>query len=104
MSDVTPLLPHVLRTLTTHREEIHQKYGVQKIGVFGSVSRQEDTEESDIDVLIDFFPGQVKYRAFIGLAERLEKLFYRRVDLITVNGLSPYVRPTIEKEVIWIDG
>jgi predicted nucleotidyltransferase len=102
MSGSSPLLPVVQRIVHERRNEIRERYGVQKIGVFGSVSRQEESWDSDIDILIDFIPGQAKYRCFIDLAELLESLFDRRVDLITVNGLSPYMRPAIEREVIWI--
>ena len=96
------VLPLVLSELRSHIEEIRETYKISRIGVFGSVSREEDSPESDVDILIDFIPGKVKYRAFIGLADALEQILSRLVDLITVNSLSPYMRPDIEKEVIWI--
>lgn len=96
------VLPLVLSELRSHVGEIRETYKVSRIGVFGSVSREEDSPESDIDILIDFIPGKVKYRAFIRLADALEQILRRPVDLITVNSLSPYMRPVIEKEVIWI--
>ncbi len=98
------VLPVVLSELKSHIPDILETYKVRRIGVFGSVSRQEDSPESDIDILIDFIPGNEKYRAFIGLADALESLLNRPVDLITVNSLSPYMRPVIEKDVIWING
>ncbi len=98
------VLPIVLSELKGHIVEIRDTYKIRRIGVFGSVSRQEDSPESDIDILIDFIPGNEKYRAFIGLADVLENLLNRPVDLITVNSLSPYMRPFIERDVIWIYG
>ena len=96
------ILPLVMSELKSHHDEFRETYKISRIGVFGSVSRQEDSPESDVDILIDFIPGKVKYRAFISLADALEQIFSRPVDLITVNSLSPYMRPVIEKEVIWI--
>ncbi|GAB6284305.1 MAG: nucleotidyltransferase family protein [Methanoregula sp.] len=96
------ILPLVISELMSHIDEIRETYKVSRIGVFGSISREEDSPESDVDILIDFIPGKVKYRAFIGLADALEQILSRPVDLITVNSLSPYMRPVIEKEVIWI--
>jgi len=98
------ILPFVISELKSHIDEFRETYKVSRIGVFGSVSRQEDSPESDVDILIDFIPGKVKYRFFIGLADALEDILSRPVDLITVNSLSPYMRPVIEKEVIWIYG
>lgn len=98
------ILPLVISELKNHSDELRKTYNVSRIGVFGSVSRQEDSPESDVDILIDFFPGNVKYRIFISLADTLEDILSRPVDLITVNSLSPYMRPVIEKEVIWIYG
>jgi len=97
-------LPLVISELRKHLNEFHEIYKVSRIGVFGSVSRQEDSPDSDVDILIDFISGKVKYRVFIALADTLEDILNRPVDLVTVNGLSPYVRPIIEKEVIWVYG
>lgn len=97
-------LPFVLSELNSHIDEIRGKYGVTRLGVFGSVSRKEDTPDSDIDILVDFPPEKGIYRKFIHLADELEELFGRSVDLVTVKGLSPYIRPYVEREVIWVYG
>ncbi len=98
------ILSLVLSTLNNHMDEIRKTYGISKLGIFGSVSRKEDSSDSDIDILIDFLPDRMKYRAFINLAEELEQLLGRPVDLVTFKGLSPYMRPHIEHEVIWVYG
>ena len=56
------------------------------------------------DILVDFPPEKGVYRKFIYLADELEELFGRSVDLVTVKGLSPYIRPYVEREVIWVYG
>jgi len=84
------MLPHIM-----------ERFGVAKIGIFGSAARGEERQESDVDVLVCFAPGQATFRNFMELAYYLEDLFGRRVDLVTEHGLSGYIRPTVEREVIW---
>jgi predicted nucleotidyltransferase len=55
-------------------------------------------------VLVDFATGHATLRNFVGLADHLEALFKRKVDLSTREGLDRYIRPHIEAEVIWVEG
>jgi len=82
---------------------LRERFGVAKIGIFGSTARGDDRPESDVDVLVEFAPGQTTFRNFMELAFYLEDLFERRVDLVTDQGLSRYLRPHVEQEVIWCD-
>ncbi|MDV4343204.1 nucleotidyltransferase family protein [Methanoculleus sp. YWC-01] len=82
---------------------LRERFGVTKIGIFGSTARGDDRPESDVDVLVEFAPGQTTFRNFMELAFYLEDLFGRRVDLVTEQGLSRYIRPNVEQEVIWCD-
>ena len=82
---------------------LRERFGVAKIGIFGSTARGDDRPESDVDVLVEFAPGQTTFRNFMELAFYLEDLFGRRVDLVTDQGLSRYLRPHVEQEVIWCD-
>ena len=83
--------------------EIRERFGVAKIGIFGSTARGEERPDSDVDVLVEFAPGQTTFRNFMELAFYLEDLFGRRVDLVTEQGLSRYIRPYVEQEVVWCD-
>ncbi|HPJ30429.1 MAG TPA: nucleotidyltransferase family protein [Methanothrix sp.] len=88
-----------LSILKAHHEEVKKKFGVRKIVTFGSYARGEEKETSDVDVLVEF--EEPTFRNFMGLAFFLEDLFVREVDLVTVKGLSPYIRPAVEREVVW---
>lgn len=94
----------VLKKLTVAAPAIRTQFGVTKIGIFGSFARGEQTKKSDVDVLVDFAQGYATLRNFVGLADYLEALFKRKVDLLTVGGIDKYIRPYIEAEVIWIEG
>ncbi len=78
---------------------IRQKYGVKKIGVFGSFARGEGKEDSDIDVLVEFESGRKTFDNYMELKFFLEDLYKRRIDLVTVEALRPQLKEDILREV-----
>ena len=74
-------------------------YGVKQIGLFGSFVRDEGTNESDIDFLVDFDKEKKTLSNLVDLGDFLETLFGKKVDIVTPQGLSPYIGPHILKEV-----
>lgn len=84
--------------LDTNKTVIRQ-YGVKRLGVFGSFSHNTQKENSDLDLLVEFLPGQKNYDNFIGLTYFIEDTIHRKVDLITEEALSPYIGPYIRSEV-----
>jgi predicted nucleotidyltransferase len=93
-----------IRKLEAAAPAIRSQFGVTRIGIFGSFARGEQTRKSDVDILVDFAEGYTTLRNFIGLADYLETLFRRKVDLLTEPTVSKLIRPYIEKDVIWIEG
>ena len=93
-------IEEILRKIRENREKI-RSFGIKRIGVFGSFVRGEEKEESDIDIIVEFEEGKKNFNNFINLAFFLEKLFGRKVDLVTLESISPYIKPYIEKEVIY---
>ena len=87
------------KILKEHEMEIKSRFSVRKIGIFGSYVRGEEKETSDIDVLVEF--EEPTFRNFMGLAFFLEELFGKKVGLVTTKGLSPYIRPHVEREAVW---
>ena len=77
--------------------------GVIRLGVFGSVARNEATPDSDVDVLVSFDPAQRTYDNLFKVGEALEEVFQRRVDLVTEDSLSRYLGPRILREVKYVD-
>jgi len=95
------MLMDVIETLKKHEREIKERYGVRRIGVFGSYVRGEQKEASDIDILVEF--DEPTFDNFMNLSFYLEGLFGKKVDLITTRGMSPYISPVVEKEVVWCE-
>jgi len=88
----------VLRIVHQNRDRL-KTLGVRKIGLFGSFVRGEQHPDSDIDLLVEFEAGQKTFDAFMELSFLLEEVFQRRIELVTVESLSPYIGPHILKEV-----
>jgi len=89
----------VLQTLASHREELHDRFGVESLAVFGSLVRGEDTPQSDIDILVRF-DGPATSKRYFGVQFYLDDLLGRPVDLVTDKALRPELRPYIEREAI----
>jgi uncharacterized protein len=73
--------------------------GIKKAGIFGSYVRNEQNKDSDIDILIDFHEGLFK---LAGIKIKLEKELDREVDLLTYNGIHPFLKEQILNEEVKI--
>jgi predicted nucleotidyltransferase len=79
------------------------RFGVSRLGLFGSVVRGEDTDASDIDILVEFVPGGKNYDNYIDLCYFLEDHLGRNVDLLTLEGISRIVRENIQNEIEYVE-
>jgi len=92
----------ILSVINTHKPEL-AKFGVKRIGLFGSYVRNEQKPKSDIDILVDFDPEKETFDNFMNLHNYLEELFSNeKIEIVTVNGLSPYIGKYVLKEVNYV--
>jgi predicted nucleotidyltransferase len=89
----------VQNIIRSHANDIKARFSVRRIGIFGSFARGEEKDSSDIDIIVEF--ERPTFRNFMDLSFYLEDLLGRQVDLVTVKGLHPRIRPYVEKDVIW---
>ena len=89
----------ILTTLRASADELHSRFGVRSLRLFGSVARDEARTASDVDLLVDFVEPPA-FKGFMDLRLFLEDLLGVTVDLVTENGLKPRVRPYVEKDAI----
>jgi predicted nucleotidyltransferase len=75
-----------------------RSHGVRRLALFGSFARDEARSDSDVDLYVEFLPGQKSFDRFIRLAEELEGLLGRPVELVTPEALSPFIGPRIRAE------
>ena len=91
----------ILETLRTHRDELRKRFGVKSLAVFGSVARGEAKPESDVDIVVEFNPqAHVGLFKMVELKEFLEKVLGCPVDVVTLDGLRPWMRGCAN----WSDG
>lgn len=88
-----------LRAKRTELEAIGRKYGVSNIRVFGSVARGEETEGSDIDLLVNVESNRDLYD-FIGFKQDAEALLSCEIDLVTEKGLYHLLRDKVLNEAL----
>ena len=89
----------VLQTLHQHYHKLVENYGITSLALFGSVARDEATDTSDVDVLVDF-GAPPTFDQYMGLKIFLEDLLQRRVDVVTRRAMKERVRPFVEKEAV----
>lgn len=93
-------LENIISTLKQNKTYLHDKYGVSEIAVFGSYTRNDFAENSDVDLLVDF--DRPIGLAFVSLADELEKILSKKVDLLTKGGINKHYRPYIEKDLRYV--
>ena len=89
----------LLDALRVHKTALTERFGVARLSLFGSFARDEATDASDIDLLVEF-DGRATSQNFFGVQFYVEDLFGRRVDLVTRKGLKPRFRPHVEREAL----
>ncbi len=87
----------VVRILLLNKETLI-RFGVLRIGLFGSFLHDRADAESDVDLLVEFEPEQKSFENFSNLAFFLEECFGRGIEMVTPEGLSPYIGPHILRE------
>lgn len=92
-----------IKNLINDNQIVIRHYGVLRLGLFGSVIRGEEKENSDIDLIAEFKPGMKNYDNFINLCFFFEDMLGRKVDLLTPEGISPIIRKNIEREVEYVE-
>ena len=90
----------ILRFLRAHKEELYEKYGLIKIGLFGSYAQDCFTDESDIDLYAEF--KEKKFRYIAGVWNYLEENLEKKVDLFYPHkNMRKSLKDSIEKEIIY---
>jgi Predicted nucleotidyltransferases len=103
MTEYQSIKPDVLALLEAHLPEIREQFGIETLGIFGSVSRGEDTPDSDVDILYRFQKGKGSMRTIVPLMNYLKALFNREVDLISFDYISPLIENSVTTDAIVIE-
>lgn len=93
-------LDATLLELQKAKPALQQKYPLKELAIFGSVSRGEATEQSDVDILVEF--SAPVGMEFIHLAYELEALLHRKVDLVSRNGIKEKYFQAIKSDLVYV--
>jgi predicted nucleotidyltransferase len=92
----------LIERLRGHRDDL-RRLGVRCISLFGSFGRDEPSAESDVDLLVEFVPGEKSFDNFMAVSFLLEDELERTVELVTRTALSPHIGPHILRNVEYVE-
>ena len=93
-------LGQIQQTLSSHKSEFFDLFRVKNLAVFGSYARNEQRNDSDVDILVEFSsPVGIE---FIDLGNYLERILNLRVDLVSRNGIKPQYFKQIEGDLKYV--
>ena len=93
-------LQEIQFTLGNHKSQLFNDYPIKSMAIFGSYSRKEQNDSSDLDILVEF-SGKIGVR-FIDLAEDLENIIGVKVDLVSKNGIKEKYLKSIDSDLIYV--
>lgn len=93
----------ILQFLSQEKEQFETRFRIAKIGLFGSYARGEETENSDIDIIVEFYPNTENLSEIkASLKEIIKSTFDRDVDICREKYLKPYYRNQILQSAIYV--
>ena len=92
-------IAEIRKILRNHKSDFEEKYFVEKFLLFGSYAKNQQTPDSDIDLLVSF-TRPVDMFDFMDLQDYLSQLFNKKIDLGTANSLKKFIKDKIMKEAI----
>jgi len=91
----------ILDQLRGMRHDLKEQYHIKNIGIFGSYSKKLQTEQSDLDLVVEF-DEPIGLMAFVHLKNRISNQLNINVDLVTPEGLHPLIRDQVMHEVVYV--
>lgn len=92
----------ILEYLKSNKDDLNKRFGVVKIGLFGSYTRGEQNENSDIDIAIEIAKEKKSLGNFFAIKRELEEHFGKKVDLGIESTLKPIVKEHVQSEIIYV--
>jgi len=94
----------ILEILSRDLNKWKDQYGVKRIALFGSYSRDDQRNSSDIDLLVEFDEKAMIFDNYMNLKFNLEDLFQKPVDLVILDDIKPALKPSILRSAKYAEG
>jgi len=93
-------LNEVKNILILNKQNLFNEFKIRQMGIFGSYAREEQTPNSDLDILVDFdvIPGL----EFVDLADLLEEIVGEKVDLVSKGAIRPDRWKYVEDDIVYV--
>lgn len=95
------VLDSVQQTIRAHQPALAKQFFVRRLGVFGSVARNMQSDTSDIDMLVEFTQPVSMFR-FLALEQKLSDLLGRNIDLVTPDALKAAIKESVLQETVYV--
>lgn len=92
----------VLRRLKSALPDLQARYGVARLGVFGSVARGEARPGSDVDLVVEFTPGAAPGLGFFELERELAELLEASVEIAALDRMNAVVRAAVVSDLVYV--
>lgn len=93
---------HILSILREHKSELRDKFGVLRLGVFGSYSTEQAAPDSDVDIAVELTSDAKRLHNFLELERYLTKLLGVPVDLGIEHTIHPAMKEAVQREMIYV--
>jgi len=93
-------LQEIKSTLSSHKTHLFEEYTIKSMAIFGSYSRKEHNEGSDLDIIVEFY-DKIGIR-FVDLAEEIEDIVGIKVDLVSKKGIKEKYLKAIDTDLIYV--
>ncbi len=91
----------ILNLLSREKPRLVDHYKIRRLALFGSYAREDQNERSDVDILVDVDPGIGL--EFVSLADELERLLGKRVEMVSFRAIKPRHWKVIEPELVDVE-
>ena len=99
MTGYTSIKNDVIARLDANMPEIRRRFGIETLGIFGSVSRGDDGPDSDIDIFYTFQSGKINYATYLDLCDYLENLLGHTIEMAALDSMPERFRKAIEPDM-----
>lgn len=94
---------HIIHYLSTNKQEIYRKYHLKKLGIFGSYARNEQTPQSDLDLLVEFEDNTTNLSdTKESLRNEMQSIFHIPIDICREKYIKPLFRQQILSDTIYV--
>ena len=92
----------IIDYLKQHKNNFNEKYSINKLGLFGSFATNNNSTNSDIDIVYETTSKDLTFKQMYQLEDELNSYFQRDIDLVNLNYMNPLIKRTAIKDIVYV--